>query len=369
MKKVLHVIEAYGNSGISIAARQCAQAIRKKGWGVAFLAIYYLKDLDPEFARFKTSWKELATPWRLAKLFDRFDVVHHHTPNFGHVQYFTGRPSVFHVWGLSPRVYGSEQTYVYTPSGGFHYRSETTVRRQILDLYYDVMLRRFAKKYSSIIAISQFCKYEAKLILRTDNVELVYIGVNTESFKPGLEGRFRRGKPQYLFVGDLSPRKGVEVLIYGMKELIKVKPNAHLMILGDGVLKQYLTNLIVDLGLSGNVQLVGFVPHHDIPYYYASCDAYVTADRRSYFPQPVLEAMASGKPVVVPNLHVYPEIMAESRAGLMYRWDDPKGLSKSMVEILDLDLKRSAIEYAKRFTWDNAAEKIVQIYERCLASP
>jgi hypothetical protein len=53
MKRVLHTIEAYGNSGIGIAARQCAQAIRKKGWNVTFLAIYYLIKPDESFSKIK----------------------------------------------------------------------------------------------------------------------------------------------------------------------------------------------------------------------------------------------------------------------------------------------------------------------------
>lgn len=367
MKNVLHVIEAYANTGLGVGARQCAQAIRMRGWDVTFLAPYFLIDVYPGFEKIKISRKELATPWRLAKIFNRFDIIHHHTPNFGHIQYFTDPPSVFHLWGLPPRVYGKWYYYVYTPEGGFYLYSKS-LRARMIDLYNYLMLKAFAYKYSSIIAVSKYSKYEADTVLRTGNVDMVYVGVNTSSFRPNLEPRFKRGSPQYLYVGDLSPRKGVEVLLYAMKHVIKKMPKAHLMIVGEGILRKYLTGLVSNLGLNNNVEFVGFVPYDLIPYYYASCDAFVTAERHSYFTQPVLEALASGKPVVVPNLHVFPEIYADSKVCLMFRWNDPEGLSGKMIEVLRFseDLKGRAVEYAKRFTWDNAANEIIKIYERCL---
>lgn len=365
--RVLNVIETVGHTGIFVASRSCARAVKREGWDVGFLAIYHVVELDKSFIKLKTGWKELSTPWQLGKVFNEFDVIHHHGSLFSHIQYFTKTPSVNHIWGLAGRIYGDLYRYVYDQQGGFTIPMAKfrTHKQRLYDWTCEIMARKFAHKHSSVITISKFSKHEVETVLGTNNVELVYIGVDTNDFNPDLEGRFRKSNYQYLYVGDLSPRKGVEVLLYGMKYLVKRRiPDAHLMIVGDGSLRAYLEGLVGTLGLEQNVEFVGLVEHHEMPYYYASCDVYVSADRHSYFPQPFLEAMATGKPAVVPDMHVYPEIMDESKGGLMFKWNDPMELAEKMFEIITHSntSKSDLIRYAKSFTWDRAARDVIRLY-------
>ena len=141
--------------------------------------------------------------------------------------------------------------------------------------------------------------------------------MDTSLFKPGLEEKFRKGKPQFLFVGNLYEHKNVEELILAMKELIKLYPKAYLQIVGYGQSYDFLKRFITKLKLEDHVELVGRVSGDELPYRYASCDAYVTASRWELFGVPLLEAMACGKPVVASSILPHMDLLTKSKALLL----------------------------------------------------
>jgi 1,2-diacylglycerol 3-alpha-glucosyltransferase len=195
---------------------------------------------------------------------------------------------------------------------------------------------------------------------------VIYNGVDTERFRLGLDERFRKGTPQFLFVGNLYSHKKVEELILGFKELVKAYPKAHLQVVGDGHMYERLKRFVAKLKLEDHVELVGRVRDCELPYYYASCDVYVTASRWELFGLPLLEAMACGKPVVASSIPPHVELLTKSKAGTTYTEGDIDDLCKKMRKIYEeSDRYRSnALHFAKEHDWSLVADRVLKIYTK-----
>ena len=103
-------------------------------------------------------------------------------------------------------------------------------------------------------------------------------------------------KPLIISVGNLIPEKNHECLIQAMENI-----DASLIIIGNGVRHNFLTNLIEKKKLQNKIKIIKSVPHDEIPRYYKSADVFALAydPNVESIPMPVVESMASGIPVIV----------------------------------------------------------------------
>ncbi|GIV98007.1 MAG: hypothetical protein KatS3mg057_2664 [Herpetosiphonaceae bacterium] len=166
--------------------------------------------------------------------------------------------------------------------------------------------------------------------------------VPTESFRPG---RRRSSVPQLknsqdpvlLYVGRMASNKRIDMLIR-MVGIIKQRyPHVQLLLVGDNTSLPYqevvtaAQQLIKDLNLEENVIFTGQVDN--LPDYYDACDVYVTSSLHEGFCIPVVEAMASGKPVVASNATALPWTIGD--AGLLVDPDDLQGFATCVQKLLD----------------------------------
>jgi glycosyltransferase involved in cell wall biosynthesis len=183
--------------------------------------------------------------------------------------------------------------------------------------------------------------------------ELTDAGIDGEKITPTPflidQGRFSAGdrekiRTRYgcndrfvlLYVGRLAPAKQVDLLLRAMAGL-KSEP-VTLILVGGGPEEGRLKALTGELGVADSVRFAGRVPDDELPDYYAACDAWVTASRHEGFCVPVVEAMAAGKPVIVPDVTAMPE--TADGAGLVYVPDMPDALGE-----LIKDLKADSARY------------------------
>lgn len=110
--------------------------------------------------------------------------------------------------------------------------------------------------------------------------------------------------PVILSVGRLDPPKDQACLIRAIRGL-----DVELLLVGDGVNRRALESLAVEEEVSERVHFVGAVPHDQIQRYFAMADIFAMASHYEGFCIPVLEAMASGLPVVASNTDPFPEIL------------------------------------------------------------
>jgi glycosyltransferase involved in cell wall biosynthesis len=155
-------------------------------------------------------------------------------------------------------------------------------------------------------------------------------------------------------VGRLVPKKGFESLVRACRHLRNVMP-VECEIVGEGPLRASLQELIGELGLAATVHVKPFVPYAEMASVYARADAVcvpsVTAPDgdQDGLPNVVLEAMASGAPVVASRLSGIPEAVEDGRTGLLCPPGEPEALAAGLSRALsDRPLRERCVEAARR---------------------
>jgi glycosyltransferase involved in cell wall biosynthesis len=180
-------------------------------------------------------------------------------------------------------------------------------------------------------------------------ITVMPFGIDTAKFSSGDRDRVRA---RYgigdgflvMYVGRLASLKRVDELIRAMA-LIK-EQDVRLMIVGGGPERESLETLSKKLGVDGRVIFAGRVDDKELPDYYAACDVWATASRHEGFCVPIVEAIAAGKPVIVPDLAAMPETAGD--AGLIFpRGDAAKLAVKIDMVRLDRDLYAAFCAHAR----------------------
>ncbi len=214
-------------------------------------------------------------------------------------------------------------------------------------------------------------------------------GINTELFKP--EGKRQKmcgdGEDVILFVGRLTPEKGLHVLIDAFKEVLQSHGTAKLVMVGHEAYtaKEYLVDLsddpvvrdlarfyrgdylgmlksMIDDSLSNKVTLTGHILNHQLPAYYRGAYVLANPSLSESFGMTLAEAMACGLPVVATEVGGMPEVLGGRDCGLTCTAADPAALAGCLLEILRnrdrrLEMgKQAAQRAADLFSWSKIAE-------------
>jgi len=223
---------------------------------------------------------------------------------------------------------------------------------------------------SQVIAVSRTLK---KRILefepRTNIVKTIYNGVELELFP--FAGR-RLNTRRLLWAGRMTEEKGLAYLIRAMKKVAAAHPDVTLCLVGDGPLRSRLEALTVELALSENIAFVGERSRSELPNMYAWCDAVVMPSLSEGLPMVLLEAMASGRPVIASGVGGIPELVKHGETGHLVSPGSVEELADGIIELLgrpDLMEKmgiasRKLVEAAH--SWDAVASAVYSIYKELL---
>lgn len=333
----------YVLGGSSIVIENLADQLCKRGVEVTIGALLF-KRFPPKGA-YEVAAIPVGNILKLKRFLENFDIIHNHHPITNYLALVSRKPFMYHYHGAPDFGWGNLLRYSMLPS------------IKITNHYID-----------AVIAVSETAGAELKRLFSLDKVHVVYDCVDTTLFKPGLKEKFRKGSPQLLFVGNLYKHKNVGELIFALKELVKEYPEAYLQIVGHGRMYGYLKHLIAGLGLENNVELVGRVSSFELPYYYASCDVYITASRWELFGLPLLEAMACGKPVVASSIPSHVELITKAKAGITYTAGEIDVLCKNIIRAHEASDKyrSNALFFAKEHDWSVMADQTLRIYAEIL---
>lgn len=225
--------------------------------------------------------------------------------------------------------------YIYINNGIAPEETFYSLHEKIYIKAFRVLSNLTARYADQVYSISQ---YLADIFTtETDKKSLVqYIEVDRERFHPGVDGVPIRIKysisdnPTILFIGRISPHKGVDLLIKSFHILLKRMPDAKLLIVGKHTFGAYSKRLKDIAGPS--VIFTGFVSDNDLPEYYGACDAYATASLWEGFDMPLVEAQACGKPVVAFDIGPHKELIDDR--GILVPPKDILQFSKALEKIL-----------------------------------
>jgi glycosyltransferase involved in cell wall biosynthesis len=183
-----------------------------------------------------------------------------------------------------------------------------------------------------------------ELGIASEKVLVQYNGVDGERFRLDSKGDARQrlgytGAGQLLcYVGNLLPEKGPDILINGFKVLTEKMPDrgTDLVVLGDGPLMRPLKSLIHAYGFEGRVRLLGRRPHAEVAAWMSAADVLCLPSLREGCPNVVLEALASGRPVVASNVGGVPELLDKDN-GLLVPPGQPQLLGEALAAAVSRD--------------------------------
>jgi glycosyltransferase involved in cell wall biosynthesis len=156
--------------------------------------------------------------------------------------------------------------------------------------------------------------------------------------------------PVILFVGFITPRKGIEYLFQAMP---LIKPRPKLVLVGKWHSKAYRQKLMIFLeSMKDDIIEAGFVPDEDLPVYYSMSDLYVTASLMEGFGIPIAEALACERPVVAVDSGAAAEVLGPG--GKLVPPKDVKAMAQAVSDLLaDRTLRKRMGSLGRKNVKDN----------------
>ena len=201
--------------------------------------------------------------------------------------------------------------------------------------------------------------------------------VDVHRFGPEVDGRSVRARlkippdrPVVLLVGRIVPHKGVEHFV----EAARYLPGVQLLVAGEGSSLETMEALARSLAVEGRVRFLGRVSQENLPRVYAACDVFVlpSVSRLEAFGIVALEAMATGKPVVVADIPGVREVIEDGREGLLADPVNPRDLADKIQRLVaDPDLRaemgrRGREKVLAAFTTETVTDQVLGVYKDVL---
>lgn len=204
------------------------------------------------------------------------------------------------------------------------------------DLPARLQLQALLPRAQRVMVVSQKLG-EAAIGLGVDpgRVQLIYNGIDRERFRIRDRAAARRNlgfspsQELVLYVGHLADHKGAADLVAAVPELLRRRPQAQVVLVGDGPL---LARLQAQAGPA--LRVVGRVPHAEVPEYLAAADLLCLPSWDEGLPNVVREAHAAGRPVVASRVGGIPEALHRSELGRLVEPRQPQALAQALAEQL-----------------------------------
>ncbi|HMN09836.1 MAG TPA: glycosyltransferase family 4 protein [Gemmatimonadaceae bacterium] len=283
---------------------------------------------------------------RLRALFreQRYDVVHVHCPLAPTLPIAAIRAAevplvgTFHTWFPRSRAYEVARRY----------------------------LQRVVDRLDVAIAVSPSAA-EAHARHFVADWRIIPNGIDTTEFHPHVPSptAIPPRTPTILFVGRFDPRNELGTLIDAFPHVQRAVPDARLVVVGDGPLRRHYRAMA-----SGNpaIHFVGALTSERAAYY-AAATVYACPTTRASFGVTLLEAMASGTPIVCTDLDGFRSVATPGREALMTPAHDVTALAQSLVRVLrDPELRATMSAHgllrAQHFRWPRVAEQVLDAYHQ-----
>ncbi|MCB2339582.1 glycosyltransferase family 4 protein [Clostridium estertheticum] len=286
-----------------------------------------------------------------------FEIIHCHTP----VAAMAVR--------LAARKARQKGTKVIYTAHGFHFYKGAPLKNWLL--YYPI--ERWLARYTDVLITINKEDYErAKKSFRAGKVEYIPgVGVDTKKFGEVIVDKVAKrrevGVPENAFVilsvGELNKNKNHETVIKAIAKLNN--SNVYYLICGQGILENYLNDLIKKLYLEKQVKVLGY--RTDIGEISKTSDVFVFPSYREGLSVALMEAMALGLPVVCSNIRGNIDLIENGKGGYIVGPDDVGGFTGAIDEIIqNQTLNENMGKYNKeciaKFDIDNVKADMEKIY-------
>lgn len=254
-------------------------------------------------------------------------------------------------------------------------------RRPFLTRLYNALVSASARGATRLITDSEASKRDiiAHLHIPADKIERIYLAAGSE-FSPQDSGllemailrKYKLPDFYVLYLGGYELHKNVTTLLLAWTYVGQALGEDYPLILAgkkptqsNEIYPDY-DSYIQQLGIADYVRWIGYVDEEDKPVLYRNAETFVFPSRREGFGLGVLEALASGTPVVTTTASSLPEVLGD--AGFAVEPDDARGLAGAIISTviqdnLRAELKQKAAQQAAVFSWEKTAAETLLVYD------
>lgn len=292
-----------------------------------------------------------------------YDLVHTHTPiasTLARLACSRGRKGV---------------KVIYT-AHGFHFFEGAPLKNWLT--YYPI--ENWLGRYTDVLVTMNKEDYErAKKKFRSKKIRLVNgVGVNLNKFAVQTEVEKNRVRQEYgidpetfilVYAAELTNRKHQDLLISVMDKLVRDIPNSKLLLIGKGPNQEQYQSLINKLQLNDHIELMGF--RGDVDKLMMIADVAVSSSRQEGLPVNVMEAMATGLPLVVSGCRGNSDLVKDGKNGFVIYDGLPEHYAEKILRIysdreLRSEMKNANLADIQKYSTENVLKEMDEIYKELL---
>jgi len=308
---------------------------------------------------------------RAKKLLQTMDVVHVHHP------FLSGRLALRYCRPLNIPVIFTNHTrydiYAQTYLPGI----PSEISESLLETYmpdFCAAVNMVISPSPGMAGVLRRFKVTAPITIIPNGVELNrFYKVNGEAQR--LRYGFAADDLLLVYTGRLAPEKNLSFLLKAFHGLAEAVPHAHLVLVGDGPEREKLeeqalarSSTVGETGVGKRIHFVGRVPYDDLPDYLAMCDVFVTASISEVHPLSVIEAMATGLPVMGIQSVGVGDTVKDGVSGYLSSEDLAAFTAKLTRLCLDAPARqrmgRQARKESERYDIHHTTDEMLKHYER-----
>lgn len=228
------------------------------------------------------------------------------------------------------------------------------------------LTRTLLQRAQRVTALSQALKTATTAIgVPAEQIEVIPNGVDVRSFAPPVDAQ---RQPVILFVGYLIARKGVRYLLDALPPVLQALPNFRAVLIGDGPEENALRQQAAALGIAERVEFLGFLPQEQVRHWMQRATVFVLPSLEEGQGVVLLEALASGLPVVASRVDGIQEVVT-NQVGVLVEPAQPPALAAALLNLLQNPSQWAALSQQARqhmlnhYDWDQIANRYLELYQ------
>lgn len=359
--------------GVEIETHRLAKELSGEGHDVWVIAPSsrglknYYKDGQINIIRIDTPLNYLTPYFFLKKkIFKELKKI---DPDLIHIQSSLSIAKVASLYAYKYKVAGVATGHYAKGELEFKFRRLKIISK-ILDFIVGFSFRSTWKNIDLVTVPSKFAfRYFQNLIKSKNKITTISNGIYTEKYKS--KNRKNLSEKTILYVGRFIPSKNVEMIIRSLPYILS-RVDVRLILVGGGALEGGLKRLVKELGVEKKVVFTGYATEEKVREMYKKADIFVTASAADNQPLTILEALASGLPVVAANVGGIPELIKNEKNGFLFKSQNLNSFTGNVLKILlnsNLRKKMShdAIKTAKGHDIHDIVIKMQALYQKAIA--
>ena len=300
----------------------------------------------------------------IKRVIQTMDIVHVHHP------FISGQLALRYCKPLNiPVVFTNHTRYdlyaqTYAPA----------LTKEISQTFIQTYLPHFCSRVDMVVSPSKGMADILRTLKIDVPITVVPNGVDIRKFRqaldPGKREKFGFSKSDVLFIyaGRLASEKNLPLVIKSFNAVAQSVDNTYLLIVGNGAVEGLLKEMAGQTPSADRIHFTGRIPYDELPNYLSMCDVFVTASTSEVHPLSVIEAMASGLPVLGIDSPGIGDTVEDGDTGLLSTNDPMIFTAKMMRLCLDRELREkmslAALEASDKYSIEHTGAIMLSHYER-----